>query len=92
MNIDQKMISYHIDKLTELGYKIKQVDFETGTFTAVMPAYESGVLTPYEMDECKKGKVYGIKAVRETRGMRLADAKAFVERHYDFPSPAVPAF
>jgi len=84
-NIDLKTIAYHIDMLADLGYKIKQVDFETGAFVAVMPAYTSGVLTPYEMDECKKGKNYGIKAVRETRGMDLAAAKAFVENHYDFP-------
>jgi hypothetical protein len=83
--INLKTIAYHIDMLADLGFDIKSIDIETGTFTAVMPTYQSGELTSYEREECAKGKIHGIKAVRETRGMGLADAKAFVEAHYNFP-------
>jgi ribosomal protein L7/L12 len=83
-NILQKKIAFAINDLVNRGYTVHAVDFTTGFIQVIIPESYSGSLTKEEVMACATGKIYGIKAVREIRNMTLADAKAFVEKHYDF--------
>ena len=87
MNIDQKTIAQHLVTLTSHGFRILDVNWSTGEIRMVLTNFHADILTDEELKACAMGKIHGIKKVRETRGMGLADAKAFVEAHYAFPPP-----
>lgn len=81
--------------LNRNGFIVQSVDLSSGQLTVMLEAdaFEaSRPLTADEVDMCRgikvngmtRGKIDAIKSVRMRTNMGLAEAKGYVEMHFDF--------
>jgi ribosomal protein L7/L12 len=88
----QKNIISIVSTMIERGMVIKSVNWQNGEIVAhVLNSSEgattgnNNILSDEEIAACRVSKIEGIKKIRNTRNISLADAKVFAEKHYDFP-------
>lgn len=84
--MDQRDIVNNLLSLMDSSYQILGVDWNTGAITVKFQLTGNVMadLTPAEVEACRKGRIEGIKMVKNTRGIGLGDAKNLVESKFRF--------